>query len=60
MIGAAPYFPRRFFAARYWPKVGAVAIPSVYVPTKRDGVFRYARARDGVFQQQTKRDGVLA
>jgi hypothetical protein len=29
MIGAARYFPRRYFASRYWPKVGAegAAVP---------------------------------
>jgi hypothetical protein len=28
MIGAARYFPRRYFAARYWPKVGAEGAPA--------------------------------
>lgn len=26
MIGAERYFPNRFFAPRYWPKVGAAIV----------------------------------
>ena len=28
MIGAGRYFPNRYFAPRYWPKVGDVIVPT--------------------------------
>lgn len=37
-----------------------VTIAIAGVPTKRDGIFAYARRRDGLFQYATKRPGVLA
>jgi hypothetical protein len=44
MIGAARYFNPRYWARRYWPKVGADPSPGVVTPTgaiSADGVENY-------------------
>jgi hypothetical protein len=45
MIGAGRYWPRRYFAPRYWAKAGAVIIVAATFLARARGLAFDARAR---------------